>query len=203
MRKAIFIVLCLLVACKPGNKRSIRPPRPEDRKAVLLQPLGKIPQTLISMLRDSVQAYLPVTITIAKPLELPDFAYYKPRNRYKADSLLTFLKTKHIGGIAFVAGITSKDISTKKGTINDYGIMGLGFEPGNECIVSLWRLNKDNPSQYLLQQRLLKTVVHELCHNFGLPHCANRHCVMADAEGRLNQDNETGLCAACRKKLGI
>ncbi|HWB27119.1 MAG TPA: hypothetical protein VG738_16695 [Chitinophagaceae bacterium] len=95
--------------------------------------------------------YLPVSVEIAKPVGLPQFAYYKPRNRYKADSLLKFLAAIR-GSSNFIAGITMSDISTRKGNINDYGVMGLGLQPGNECVVSLSRLRGDNPSQSLLMQ---------------------------------------------------
>lgn len=33
-----------------------------------------------------------------------------------------------------------EDIATKKGSVDNYGIMGLGYQPGNACIVSAFRL---------------------------------------------------------------
>lgn len=205
MQRAFYILasLFIIVLFCGYHQHTARLSGSKKKTTVLLQPLGVLPNGLLSMLQDSVPHYLPVSITIGLGADRPAFAYYQPRNRYKADSLLVFLKTRHVTGANIVAGITAKDMSTHKGTIADYGIMGLGLQPGNECIISTYRLYKSNPSQQLLQQRLLKTVVHELGHNFGLPHCPNKHCIMADADGRLTQDNEDALCDDCKRKLRL
>lgn len=170
---------------------------------VQLQPMEGIPAGLITMLRDSLPQYYPILVQVASPVALPANAYYKPRDRYKADSILTYLQKIRPANIRIEAAITGKDISAKKGAVEDYGLMGYSYSPGYVCVVSTFRLGKGSPSKQLFQQRLLKTVVHELGHNFGLPHCPNKHCIMADAEGRLSQDNENALCAACRHKLKL
>jgi archaemetzincin len=178
-------------------------PKGAAETVVILQPLSAVPNDLLLMLKDSIPNFYPVSVRIAKPVSMPLMAYYKPRNRYKADSILAFLQQIKPAGIRIVAGITALDISTRKDTVNDYGVMGFGLRPGYVCVVSTFRLVKDTPSQPLLFQRTLKTIVHELGHNFGLLHCTNKHCIMADAKGKLNQDNETGLCAKCRKMLNL
>jgi archaemetzincin len=155
------------------------------------------------MLKDSIASYYPVTVRLAPQVGLPANAYYKPRNRYKADLLIGFLHTLKPAGARIISGVTCKDISTRKGTITDFGVMGLGLTPGDVCVTSIYRMQGDKPSSQLLARRLLKTVVHELGHNFGLQHCPNKSCIMADAEGKLNQDNETGFCPQCRKRLSL
>lgn len=170
---------------------------------VQLQPMEGVPADLISMLKDSLPRYYPISIQTAGPVALPVNAYYKPRDRYKADSILGYLQKMRAGNIRIVAAVTGRDISARKGAIDDYGLMGYSYSPGYVCVVSTFRLSKGNPSKQLFQQRLLKTVVHELGHNFGLPHCPNKHCIMADAEGRMSQDKETQLCDECRRKLRL
>lgn len=170
---------------------------------MLIQPLAQADTGLLQTLKDSIPKYYPVSVTFAAEVNMPAGAYYKPRNRYKADSILGYLHKIKPAACRIIAGITTKDISTRKGNIDDYGVMGFGLQPGDVCVTSLYRLYKGNPSDHLLAQRLLKTVVHELGHNFGLAHCPNKTCIMADAEGKLNQDNETNLCAECRKKLKL
>jgi archaemetzincin len=49
--------------------------------------------------------------------------------------------------------------------------------------------------------KLLKVALHELGHNFGLPHCSNTTCIMADAKGKDHLENEVGFCIICRKNL--
>ena len=195
-----FAVITCAAACIDNNKWL---PKSPQETVVLIQPLAQVDTGLLQTLKDSIPKYYPVSVTLAPKTDMPAGAYYKPRNRYKADSILGYLHKIKPAGCRIIAGITAKDISTRKGSIEDYGVMGLGLQPGEACVTSLYRLYKDNPSKQLLAQRLLKTVMHELGHNFGLAHCPNKTCIMADAEGKLNQDNETSLCAEYRKKLRL
>ena len=200
----LLVLGCLAVAC---NQHSATVNFTVLQKAgiksvVVLMPLsynGKF----LAELKDSVEKYYPIVVTLANRVNLPAGAWYPPRKRYKADSILAYLGYVKPPNARLVAGITDKDISTRKGANPDYGVMGLGLKPGAACVVSTFRLQKNNPPNKLLFQRLLKTVVHEIGHNFGLPHCPNKHWIMADAAGILNQDNETGLCEICRKKIGL
>ncbi len=177
-------------------------PKSSQSTVILLQPLSSVPHQLLAMLKDSIPRYYPVSINIAAPVDLPVNAWYAPRGRYKADTLLTFL-LKRKSNYRLIAGITTVDISTTKDDNPDWGVMGFGYQPGQACVISTFRLKKDNPAEHVLFMRLMKTLLHEMGHNFGLAHCPNKQCIMADAEGKLNQDNETGLCAVCRRKLNL
>jgi len=75
-------------------------------------------------------------------------------------------------------------------------VMGLGFMPGNACVVSSFRLSKKKRAE-----QFYKVVLHELGHTQGLPHCAVKTCFMRDAEGKNPTDEETGFCNSCRKHL--
>lgn len=195
----------VLLSCGPQDQHIDARWLPQSSKTtiVVLQPLSYVPGNLLAMLKDSIPKYYPVTVHIASIVEMPVNAYYKPRNRYRADTILAFLNKSKPTDARLVAGITREDISVRKGAVADWGIMGFGYQPGYASVVSTYRLQKDNPSEKLFMQRLLKTVLHEMGHNFGLPHCSNEHCIMADAKGKLNQDNESSLCEDCRKKIKI
>ncbi|MEO5942667.1 MAG: hypothetical protein ABIP30_00475 [Ferruginibacter sp.] len=134
-------------------------------------------------------------VSIKKTAALPSFAFYKLRNRYKADSILTFLKVNADIGHTTI-GLTDKDISTTKGAIADWGVMGLGNCPGNTCVVSTFRLSK---SERLMQ--LFKVSIHELGHTEGLPHCPVKYCFMRDAEGHNTTNEETAFCPKCKAFL--
>src|SRR6202000_1310347 len=110
------------------------------------------------------------------PIQLPQSAYYSPRNRYRADSIISYLD-RFGRADTVIIGLTAKDISMNKGNIKDWGIMGLGFQPGNACVISAFRLSKSN-----LSEQLYKIALHELGHTQGLPHCKNKICYMRDAE---------------------
>ena len=61
-------------------------------------------------------------------------AWYPARDRYRADSLIRYLG-RFGSADTILIGLTNKDISTTKGQIRDWGIMGLGYCPGTSCVV--------------------------------------------------------------------
>jgi archaemetzincin len=165
-----------------------------QHKVVRIQPLGDISPDDVNALTDSIKRLFP-KVVVSAPKKLPAFAYYRPRGRYKADSLL-----KYLSSIAqpneTVIGLTRKDISTKSRTHADWGIMGLGRCPGNACVASTFRLNiKKKKSQFY------KVAIHELGHTFGLPHCRDLYCYMRAAEGGNPTDDEKYFCKKCSNFL--
>lgn len=135
------------------------------------------------------------SVQLKPPVDLPASAYYQPRNRYRADSLINFLKRQTPKGHVTL-GVTHKDISTSKGKIIDWGVMGLGFCPGNACVVSGFRVSKEEKAA-----QLFKVAIHELGHTFGLPHCSNKNCFMRDAEGGNPTSEENEFCDQCKPRL--
>ena len=121
--------------------------------------------------------------------------FYKPRNRYRADSLIRFLRDGTPAGEVSI-GLTDKDISTNKGNIADWGVKDLGFCPGKACIASSYRVAKNNK-----KEQLYKVAIHELGHTEGLPHCPVKTCLMRDAEGQNPTNEETGFCSSCKNFL--
>lgn len=134
-------------------------------------------------------------IEIKRSMPLPAAAFYKPRNRYRADSLIHFLSNRAIAGHK-VVGLTSKDISTTRNGVADWGIMGLGFCPGKACIASTYRVSKTQTNE-----QLFKVAIHEMGHTFGLPHCEEKYCFMRDAEGGNPTNDEKEFCTKCRSFL--
>jgi archaemetzincin len=161
---------------------------------IQVQPFAGIPaQTVKQVFQDIRKCYSNTILLSAVPL--PARAWYKPRGRYRADSLISWLSHRTPNG-ATTIGITSYDISTTKDKVPDWGVMGLGYQPGNSCVASTFRLKKAK-----LRDQLFKIAIHELGHTQGLPHCSNKTCYMADAEGGNPTDQETGFCSHCRRLL--
>lgn len=159
---------------------------------IVMQPFDDFPAYLADSLFKQLKAVNP-KVVLYEPIPLPEEAYYKPRNRYRADSLNRFLwqmaTTKSV-----VIGLTTKDISVTNGSIEDWGVMGLAYMPGHSCVISTFRLSKKN-----LQEQLFKVAIHELGHTQGLPHCDfDKSCYMRDAAGKNPLDEETHFCPSCR-----
>lgn len=109
---AAFLWLC---SCKQNGQINAQwlPVKPSVT-IVQLQPMGSIPADLVVMLKDSLPRYYPIAVQIANPVALPANAYYKPRDRYKADSLLGYLQKVRPAGIRIAAAITGRDIQPER-----------------------------------------------------------------------------------------
>ena len=194
----------IFTACKNSNKKIFIGASKENDLTVALLPYENFDSTLIHFVQKETEAFYHCKTIVLKSSDLPQFAFYAPRNRYKADKLLDhetgFLTNK----IDAIAGLTVKDISTSKDEIKDWGVFGLGRCPGKVCVISIYRLERASKTVTQLKERLIKVVLHELGHNLGLPHCANnKDCLMTDAGGTIQQvDNEKKwLCEKCQFKL--
>lgn len=58
--------------------------------------------------------------------------------------------------------------------------------PGKSCVISTDRLYCYKANEEKMQARLRKIVCHELSHNLGLLHCANKDCFMRDVADNEN-----------------
>ena len=165
-----------------------------DRITIVIQPFGDIPPSYVSYVFKHLSMIIPGVI-IKAPIPLPKSAFYAPRNRYRADSLIEFLDRNTPAGQATI-GLTILDISCTDSRSPDWGIFGYSYCPGKACIASSYRLRgMDKIDQ------LFKVAIHELGHTQGILHCPDKHCFMQDAEGRNTTVNETGFCKECKKKL--
>ncbi len=198
--KKVVIVLSLIFAIAVGaylllphniQKRIVyNLPMAIKQDTIIIQPFNGISQVLVvNVYRKVSQNYAYVKLNEAIPL--PTAAYYAPRDRYRADTIIAWL-AKRAKGNSIVIGLTQRDISTSNDAIKDWGVMGLGYSPGKACVVSTFRLHKNN-----LSEQLYKVAIHELGHTFGLPHCASKSCFMAAAEGKNHLDAESVFCTSC------
>jgi archaemetzincin len=166
----------------------------ESRLTIQIQPFDDIAADKVKYVFTEIKKVYSNTILL-KPVKLPSQAFYRPRSRYRADTIIAWLSRRTQRSHVTI-GVTSKDVSTDKGKIIDWGVMGLAYQPGNACVVSTFRLSKKN-----LNDQLFKVSIHELGHTQGLPHCENKTCYMADAEGGNPTDSETGFCPKCKRVL--
>jgi archaemetzincin len=183
-----FFSLGFIFSCQQ-NINSLNKPR-----AIIIQPFNDLSASQIEITYNQLKAINP-NIVLRKPMLLPASAFYGKRNRYRADLLIRYLKNFGTTDTV-VIGMTSKDISTTKGDVEDWGVMGLGYCPGNACVVSTFRLAKRNCAE-----QFYKVAIHELGHTQGLSHCAINTCYMRDAEGGNPLDEETNFCTYCKTFL--
>ncbi len=172
-----------------------------EARRVVLQPLGPGSSALAEVVRRALAPFYDADVVVAEGVPLPRSAYYAPRSRYRAEKLLAHLAPLHADALR-VLGVTEVDISTTKGRVLDWGILGLASIDGHACVLSAFRCRRSARDPRHAEERLGKTAVHELGHTFGLEHCPARGCLMRDGGGTvLTTDGERDLCAACRTKL--
>ncbi len=125
--------------------------------------------------------------------------YFNPeRIQYSANDILNWLLNLSSGSDEKVIGLTGVDIYIPVLTF----IFGQAYLGGQAGIISDYRLKNEfygmTGDEELYNQRLIKCVVHELGHMFGLKHCSGYGCVMQAATYVEDIDQKSAyLCGAC------
>ncbi|MDV6167043.1 zinc-dependent metalloprotease family protein [Flavobacterium sp. DG1-102-2] len=205
MNKLILFIALLFLSCNDSKISS--------DTAVAIQPYNVMESDKTDNIKKAIVEYYGVSVIILPQRKLYKEAFINIKSpRYRADSIIKFQEHSLPDGADYILGLTEIDISTTKhnsdGSVkspkwryNDFGIMGLAYCPGKSCIVSGFRLKHKNEELYF--NRFKKVVIHELGHNFGLPHCPDKKCVMTDAvESIKTIDNaKPELCVKCKKAI--
>ena len=189
MKYYFLVFLFIALSCTNRKNESNK-----NQKVIVIQPLGSFKIEQSKKILAEIKVINP-NVVLRPNISFPKNSYYKPRNRYRADSIIKSLKNT-IGNDSVIVGLSNSDISTTKNEIKDWGVMGLGYRPGKACVVSDFRLPAKNKNQ-----QFYKLVLHELGHTAGLPHCAIKTCLMRDAEGGNPLDEEKDFCNNCKNFL--
>ena len=192
----LFIFLSALVSFAVAHATAA------DEIKIALQALGKVPVEVVEKVRVHLEEIYAVHVEVQAVKELPASAFYRPRERYRAEKLLDWLEANTAAVFTKVIGVTGADISTTKGDAFDWGVFGLGQVGQRPCVISTFRLGRAAPRAKMIL-RTQRVAAHEVGHTFGLEHCTTPGCMMNDAEGKISTvDNETGqLCDRCRARV--
>lgn len=189
----------LLYSCHSDKTTT---PKPDI--VVGIMPLNSNLDSLTESVSQDIKKFYSVTVVILPQTTLPRFAYNQSRNRYRADSLLKYLSMIKPDSVDCIIGITNQDIAASVKSHSDWGVFGLGYCPGEANVISTFRLKKDNMISKL-PVRLKNVALHELGHNFGLPHCGDTTCLMKDAKGKLSsvEGSNRILCNRCKSIIDM
>jgi archaemetzincin len=201
-------VILVLVACREHRPQKAQTVQnravagiPSKPPVIALYPFAGTPSLMAVLIQKGIMAKLKISVQLMQGQPLPAMSFYKPRNRYIADSLLVYLRGQRPAACDKIIGLTTRDISTRKGEIENWGVLGLGSCPGTACVISTFRGGKGKVSETVFNRRMITLALHELGHTFGLPHCPDPVCLMIDAKGKMNLDEGESYCAKCKNKL--
>jgi archaemetzincin len=195
-------IVCMSVACT--QKRVDR---------VGIQSLGKFEGVLVDSIGEAIRSSYGFYVEVLPQTPMPRQFFVNIKSpRYRADSILVFLRNNKPSSVDLVLGLTRYDISITDrdwtGRVKepsskyaDWGVFGYGFQPGVSSVVSTFRIQHKNPSVTI--ERLIKICLHEVGHNLGLRHCESDHCFMKDAAEKISTIDQVDrkLCSACKRKL--
>jgi archaemetzincin len=158
MQKLLWwmISVLLFTSCGKAVKRDI------TRVRVGIVSLGQAWPGHLEAVKLSIDSFYHADAVIIPARQLPSMAWYQPRQRYKADSLLSYLLTVKPDSIDKIIGITTKDISTGTAEHPDWGIFGLATIGGKVCVVSSHRLQAAKADAKKVRERIQKVALHEL-----------------------------------------
>ncbi len=170
-------------------------------KVVYIQPLGHVEMADINLVKSTVEKFYHYKCIVKPAVNLTDDILADSKTRYEANRILSKYNSSENLLI-----LTEQDVAVvnPERHSNEWGIFGLGYQPGTTCVVSTFRL-RQNASDQLFRERLTKVCLHEIGHNLGLEHCTSgdKRRLMQDAKGTIKVVDEARLflCAQCRRQL--
>lgn len=193
-----FLAL-LLIACQSDTATKLV--EAEDSSSTALLPLSDVSDRRIQLLARELRLFYGMKVGVLPRKAMPENSRLKSTDRYSAPVMLEWLKKQKPSNYDRILGVTTSDIYTRKGPYPHWGIFGLGYKPGEACIVSEFRLKQfGNRTDTFLTL----VTLHEIGHNLGLPHCAKHpSCLMNDAKGTAKTlfSEKKWLCRNCRAFL--
>jgi archaemetzincin len=210
---ALLLITYILTACHSKFEKVSK------ETSIAIQPFEGFESAYSDTVKQTLEDMYGVQVDVLEEIEVPQFAFVNIKSpRYRADTLIRYLRANELyANYDYVIGLIKEDISTTKyedfktkkiktpeTKYKDWGIFGLGFCPGKSCVVSSYRLLQSTSKDNFIE-RLKKVSCHEMGHNFGLPHCPNKDCIMQDAAETIKTIDgvELHLCDDCRKKIGL
>jgi archaemetzincin len=218
----VFLLGLLLNSCgsKSDSESLLTHKSGQSSKLIVcIQPFGNVTAGYLAYVKNSLQKDFS-SVKILPKMNLPQKAFVPIRRRYDANKMLWFLEDLYIkrkySKEIFLVGVTEAVLCQNRTNPKkwkgengfgspDFRIMGLGYQPNSKNIVPSQKVNINSTHRLHSnkKEQLAKLIKHELGHNFGLPHCPNKSCMMRDAEGGNHFNEMTGFREKCKSQFAI
>ena len=200
---ACFLTICmslLALSCGDGHKVDSRTDQVTVEKKEQLMPIqiyryNDFSVSKAQFLKQELQRVYPSVELSNNPIKLPEKYYYVPRDRYSGRGLLKDFSQYKRGTV--VLGLTNEVIYEPNEKSPTFGIFGIGSVGGHTAVISSTLPSRKKHSD----EHLVKLMMHELGHSFGLNHCKDEHCFMVDAEHGNKFSKTPSFCPQCKAFL--
>lgn len=167
--------------------------------SAFIVPIGLVDKPILKNLAKVLYERFKIKFCVKEPLELPKDAFNPERGQYDTDKIFKILK--RCEGKK-VLGVIDKDLYAQGLNF----IFGQAELPGRCALVSLTRLRQEfyglPRDEMIFFDRIIKEVVHELGHTYGIKHCLNKNCVMFFSNSIIDTDKKSSFfCKMCQEKL--
>lgn len=142
-------------------------------------PVGNVPGQILDWIHEIAAEWFPMPTRRLAAIPLPPEAYDKMRAQYQSVEIMKAVTRNAPAHATRMLGITEADLAIPTLTF----LFGQAQLDGLVALVSLARLRQEfyglEPDEALLRERLVKEVLHEMGHTFGLTHCHDPKCAMS------------------------
>ncbi len=170
-----------------------------------LLPFAVFDAKLLQKLAIQLEKSFNFPVKILSQLELAKTNYNPVRRQFDANKILAETRQVDFSDLKKIVGLCDVDLFASDLNF----IFGVAEAPGRAAVVSTFRLrpefsspvkNEQISNGVLFYTRLLKEVIHELGHAFGLSHCPDKKCVMYYSNVIQDTDlKNTTFCEKCGK----
>ena len=114
------------------------------KKVIVIRPLGRVDMKKVAVVKAWLDRIFD-SVVVRRPERIPSRFYYRPRSRYRGDSIISWL-AKGVAPGEVHLGITGFPISitNKQKNIQDYGVMGWGNIKVSARPIPYWQSQADS-----------------------------------------------------------
>lgn len=181
--------------------------------ALVVQPVGDLPadqKHAVGHMLDAIEAFFGLPARCAQPIVLSElaphsFKFLEGQRKINAEAFMSMtLKHSIRNGTTSIVALTDLDLYPGDAWSYDSAFGWSSFHDGTAIISSYRTLDRSPANKARNLLRLTKLSIHELCHTFGLKHCAKYNCLMNGC-GNLRESDSKPLilCPDCLAKISL